>query len=309
MERLHHGLMQLASMGIQLNPRLKALDLTTDSYYEHLLYQEGLMGGYYTYLLYLLGCWKLEKVDEEWVSRDYCDQVWYRDGETDADVPYGDFVKRLNKMSGDKFDFTEIENINISPEDLPDDFEKDALDFEYNGGGYYGCSFKLKGKLHQWLFEGEDDWMDPKFFDCFFKLIKEVYGPQEARHYLYFGFAQGVVFVYTPIEHHEQLIRHLTYNNSLQIEYYVTEEEKKDPIDPLGLEGLISFDPADDFSYYSQEALIEAIDEVFDALKLSDDPKLLAVSKRLQQELDKRGSDRPIVKSPFDTLRKIIRKW
>lgn len=300
MEKLREGLTQLGSLGIKLNTGVSINHLLEDDLYGTLALNHKVGGEFYTHLVYLLGCWKLEKEGEQWISNDYCNRVWYRDGETDSFVPYGDFIERMNEVSGNRFDFSEVENLNICPLDLEEDEYEKAREQYPDADGYYGCSFKLKGKSYQWMFEGEDDWIDPEFYFRFFNLVEAEYGAEEATCYLYFEFGQGLVIIYLPRKQHNGFIDLLTLSGSAKLKYFVQAAlAQQEKIQKVRIE---------DFSTYSQQRLIEVIDEVFEELKYNEDPILLNKSKRLEQELRKRGEQQE-PDSLFDSVRSFLKKF
>ncbi len=81
-----------------------------------------------------------------------CDSIWYFAGEMEAHVKYGNFLKRLNLMSGNIFPFSEIQNI-LDPE--------------------YGVKFRYKEEEYTWMFKYDSDYPDFTFFDKFRNLVQE----------------------------------------------------------------------------------------------------------------------------------------
>lgn len=99
------------------------------------------------YLFYLLSLNGVPYPNRQYLP--ICNQFWYFDAERDSHVEYGTFIRRLNLMTNNLLDFSEIENI-LDPR--------------------YGVRFKYEGVEYIWNFEYNRDWTDTSFFRKFLGL-------------------------------------------------------------------------------------------------------------------------------------------
>ncbi len=83
------------------------------------------------------------------------EQVWTFDFERDESVEYGDFIHRLNKMTGYILDFQEVKTIYHEIEKMG-----------------CGVEFKYKSKDFRWDFVYNNDWTDFNFFHKFLELVE-----------------------------------------------------------------------------------------------------------------------------------------
>lgn len=305
--QIHHieeVLKTLQPIGLKLNKDISPADLMACDIFQYLELDSKTDGEFYTNFVYLMSCFKDVHINNQLSFADHCDQLWWCDGETDSSVDYGDFIIRLNKMSGNKFEFTDVENIDLSM--LEEEELEDTSLLADREIGHFGTNFKLKGKTYHWMFEGEDDWLDFNFFDRFIKLIAAEYGSYEAEKYLSFGYSQGMVVCYIEHEHQPEFIRLLTYNSKTRVDYFLP--KSSNATHTIGEEPKIHPKPNYNFSEWSYNQLNEAIEEVYEELKYSNEPELLTKSQLLSAELKRRESPTP-PDNIKDKLLKFLRKW
>ena len=79
-------------------------------------------------------------------------ELWFLEREPNRVVKYGDFIVRLNLLSGNLFKFQDVENITENK---------------------YGTRFKYQGKEYEWVFSEKESWIDWYFFVELMVLIND----------------------------------------------------------------------------------------------------------------------------------------
>lgn len=87
--------------------------------------------------------------------RPLCEQIWTFNFERDQSVEYGDFIQRLNKMTGNVLDFQDVKTIYREVEEMG-----------------CGVEFKYKSNYFRWDFIYNNDWTDFDFFHKFLGLVE-----------------------------------------------------------------------------------------------------------------------------------------
>ncbi len=196
-EKFQRCLMQFGEIGVRVNQSITYEILRKDSQWADWELDDLRFNEFKFYLFWLLGLHtniKKGTVEEEELIP-YSKQVWYLDFERDGDVEYGNFIKRLNLLAENKFDFDEVENI-LQPT--------------------YGVKFLYRGKKYEWDFGHTDDWISWKFLEKLGQLPGVKRFDTEEKNYYMIQDGQGGIIHYNTASHIERLEKILGLNKKIE---------------------------------------------------------------------------------------------